>query len=447
MARGTIEKINKKWVTRQIRNLASLKSRAAVQRLEKNLLEYLEDEETRHYTARDMTYDEVTEIFGLKESAEPWDQLKEKYDTPLPLIYNLAQLKKAHYDKTSEAYGRIVIDYLIVPCMVKHQELLLKQSKLPTNQSGLPANDPTAATSPILEQSKLPTDQSGLPANDQTAATSPILEQSKLPTDQSRLPANDPTAATSSILEQSKLLTDNPYDQTAAIAPILDQATEIAGPSYIAPTTPLVAPKSTFRPLPIKVFTEMGLSVKVKRGDQKSHISGIADWTIGYGNRASSDDGAVLLAVEAKRKEFLLKAQVQLLVYLATIRQLRIQADKKNVMTQGFYSDGEMFRFVCIRNNGTVMMSDMYDIYTRKTHLKTVFNFLLGMLNTAAESSPNTSPAKPGPEQDERIEKFDQDVFVKVFKGIDSDNISEPISSFEDEMEEEELPDFTIIEE
>ena len=59
-------------------------------------------------------------------------------------------------------------------------------------------------------------------------------------------------------------------------------------------------------------------------------------------------------------------------------------------------------------------MSNLYDISRNKTHLKTVFNFMLGMLDTVAESSPNTSPAKLGLEMDERIENFNQDIFVNM---------------------------------
>jgi hypothetical protein len=281
---------------------------------------------------------------------------------------------------------------MIVACMVKHRNLLSKQSELPTNQSGLPANDPTAATSPILDQSKLPT--------------------------------------------------DNPQDQKATIVPVHDQATEVAGPSYIAPTTPLIAPKSPFQPLPIKVFPEMALSAQVKKRGREWHISGIADWAMGYGDRAALEDGTVLLAAKAIRQKFLFDAEAQLLAYLATIRQLRIQANEKNVMTQGFCSDGENYRFLCIRNDGTVMTSTLYEVAVRSKHLKSVFNFLLGILITAAESSPNTSPAKPGTEQDERIENFDQDVFVEVFEDI-GDGISTP-TIYRDGVEEDELSDIII---
>jgi len=352
---------------------------------------------------------------------------------------------------------------MIVACMVKHRSLLSKQSTLPTdesglsandpttatspilkqselltNKSGLPANDPTAATSPTLEQSELLTNKSGLPANNPTAATSPTLEQSELLTNKSGLPANDPTAATSPILEQSELLTDNPHNQKATIVPVHDQATKVASLSYDTPTTPSTVPKSPAQPLPIKVFPEMALSVQVKRGSREWHISGVADWAIGYGDRAELEDGTVLLAVKAKRKPFLFQAEAQLLAYLATIRQLRIQANKKNVMAQGFYSDGENYRFLCIRNNGTVMRSAPYDVTVHPKYLKTVFNFLLSMLSTAAKSSPNTSPTKPGTEQDERIEHFDQEVFVEVFEDIGADNISIPRVFY---GEVEELPD------
>ena len=275
--------------------------------------------------------------------------------------------------------------------------------------------------------------------------TNLLSEQSALPIDQSRLPANDPTATTFPILEQSELPTDDPHDQTATIVPVLDQATEIARPSYIASTTPLTAPKSSFQSLPIKVFPEMALSVQVKRGGREWHITGIADWAMGYGDRAVLEDGPILLAVEAKRQKLLFDAEAQLLAYLATIRQLRIQANKKNVMTQGFYSDGENYRFLCIRNNGTVMKSISYDVSMHGGHLKSVFNFLLSMLITAAESSPNTSPTKPGPEQDERIENFDRDVFVEVFEDVDVDNISIPTTYYEEV--EFELPDIIIEEE
>jgi hypothetical protein len=165
---------------------------------------------------------------------------------------------------------------------------------------------------------------------------------------------------------------------------------------------------------------------------------------MGYGKRENLDDGAVLLAVKAKRSDVIPTAQAQLLAYLATIRQLRIQANKKNVMTQGLYSDGENYRFLCIRNDGTVMRSDYFDISLRG-RLKSVFNFLLGMLITAAESSPNTSPTKQGEQQDKRIENFDREVFVEVFADTCADERSGPTAYHIQTKDGEELRNITFV--
>jgi hypothetical protein len=236
--------------------------------------------------------------------------------------------------------------------------------------------------------------QSELSTNDSTITTSPILEQSELST-------NDPTTTTSPILKQSELPTKDLHNQ-------------------ITPTTPSKTPESTSQPLPIKVFHEMPLSVQIERRSKKWVLSGIANWAMGYGDEAVLEDGIVLLAVQATQRLFS-AAEGRLLAYLATIRQLRIQANKENVMTQGFYTDGENYVFMCIHNDGTVMGSRWFEL-SFKGHLKSAFNFLLSMLATAANSSPNTGPMKPEKEQD---------VFVRVIE--DQDMYDDTESEEEDE--------------
>lgn len=154
---------------------------------------------------------------------------------------------------------------------------------------------------------------------------------------------------------------------------------------------------------------------------------------MGYGDRAVLEDRTVLLAVEAKREEVFSSAEGQLLAYLATIRQLRIQANKENIMTQGFYFDGRRYTFLCIRNDGTMMRLRPHDT-SSKRGLKSVFNFLLGILTTAADSSPNTSPIKPGLERDKKVKNLDRAVFIKV--------IEEHYDT--DSSEEDELPRLSI---
>jgi hypothetical protein len=339
-------------------------------------------------TAGDATVDQVIEIFGLKFTGERWEQREETYDAPR----SLSILTRPFHFKSG-------ITNLL-------QAYNLNQLKKALYDTSSEAYNRIAIDYLIVAC---------------------MVKHRDILSKQYKLPDNDPTAATTPTVEQSELSTNSPHDQ---------QATEITVPSYIAPTTPLMAPKSTFQPLPIKVFPEMSLSVQVEKGGQEWLVSGIADWAMGYGDRAVLGDGTVLLAIEAKRKENVSNAEAQLLAYLATIRQLRIQANKKNVMTQGFFSDGEVYRFMCIRNNGTVMKSAYYDLSLNRD-LKSVFNFLLSILITAAESSPNTSPTKPGPEQDKEIGNFDRDIFVKVFEDVDVDyNIPIPTIYHDEEMEE-----------
>jgi hypothetical protein len=89
------------------------------------------------------------------------------------------------------------------------------------------------------------------------------------------------------------------------------------------------------------------------------------------------------------------------------------------------------------------MFSKTYNI-RYKPELKTVFNFLLGMPGTAAQSSPHTSPTKRGPKQDEEIRNFDRDVFVKVFKDNDGIECMTPPVTYHDGLEEE-WPDFDLM--
>jgi hypothetical protein len=93
------------------------------------------------------------------------------------------------------------------------------------------------------------------------------------------------------------------------------------------------------------------------------------------------------------------------------------------------------------------MKSRPYDISIDTGALKIVFNFLLSMLSTAAESSPNISSTKPGSEQDEEIENFDRNVFVEVVEeDTDMDGVPTPII-YHDGTEEDEWSDVPLPEE
>lgn len=191
----------------------------------------------------------------------------------------------------------------------------------------------------------------------------------------------------------------------------------------VAPAAALPAPSSDPAPQPIRVFPELELDVIVTTTPDgcatpsQTRVSGRADWALGYGRRSDALSGAVLVAVEAKRLETFSQAESQLLTYLAILRQLRILADKTNPVVQGFYTDGTQYKFLGITNDGEVFTSRTYDIRDA-ADMKTVFNFIVTIMSTASMSSPNTSP-----EKGRGVQRFDRDVWVKVYNGEETGGV------------------------
>lgn len=81
---------------------------------------------------------------------------------------------------------------------------------------------------------------------------------------------------------------------------------------------------------------------------------------MGYG--PESADGALLIAMEAKKRTEVGAGEKQLLAYLAILRKNRRKADKTNCISQGFYSDGKRYVFMCITHDGNVLESPAWDI-------------------------------------------------------------------------------------
>lgn len=73
------------------------------------------------------------------------------------------------------------------------------------------------------------------------------------------------------------------------------------------------------------VYPELDLDIEVISTDNKRmRVTGKANWGVGYGKQSEFPAGAVLIAVEAKKKSNFGHARTQPLMYLAIIRQLRI---------------------------------------------------------------------------------------------------------------------------
>ncbi|KAA8914683.1 hypothetical protein FN846DRAFT_770923 [Sphaerosporella brunnea] len=169
----------------------------------------------------------------------------------------------------------------------------------------------------------------------------------------------------------------------------------------------------------------MDLSVEIedRRTDElrKFRISGKPDWAFAQGDRKNSGSGTVLIAIEAKNPATIGLARNQLLTYLVIMRQLRKQEQKIVDHVQGFYSDGKNYRFMYIGGEGKVYESKNFD--TRfEEELKVAFNWILDMMHSAAKSSPNTSPTKPGQAQESELSDFENRVFLHLYEPQKNDD-------------------------
>jgi hypothetical protein len=184
------------------------------------------------------------------------------------------------------------------------------------------------------------------------------------------------------------------------------------------PSTPTKAAVNKESMRLVLLFPEAPLSVEMPDKsvpNGKFLVTGRADWAFGYGT--DGDEGALLIAMEAKQRSEFSKGEAQLIAYLAILRENRVRAKKTNITTQGFYSDGSRFAFICITADGEIERSRTYDIeFQGELELKTVFNFIVTMMETAMKSTPNATPTKPGQLQEKEVNHFKDEVWSKVFK-------------------------------
>ncbi|KAI9777920.1 MAG: hypothetical protein M1839_008455 [Geoglossum umbratile] len=186
----------------------------------------------------------------------------------------------------------------------------------------------------------------------------------------------------------------------------------------------------------VALFPELDISVKtVNRYTREPVIvQGRADWAFGYGTKRRLD-GNVIAAMEAKQTSEFSKGEAQLLAYLAILRENRHRAGKINTDAQGFWTDGTHYTFMCIRNDGVVGQSEPYNI-VKEGDLKTVFNFIVTMFETAVRSTPNVSPTKPGHQRDGEIGSFSSEVWDRAYTSY-KDIAVQLVSDLESEEYEE----------
>lgn len=149
-------------------------------------------------------------------------------------------------------------------------------------------------------------------------------------------------------------------------------------------------------------------------------VTGRADWACGYGTR---DNGIILVAMEANRRGTFSEAESRLLAYLAILRQLHIQRGETDTTVQGFFTDGERYTFMAICNDGTVQRSHVFETDVNKPgtpQLKTIFNFIVTMLDTTSRSTRHAALTELGATRDRVVADFRNAVWGKAYSGQDT---------------------------
>ena len=116
---------------------------------------------------------------------------------------------------------------------------------------------------------------------------------------------------------------------------------------------------------------------------------------------------SLLLLVEAKFERSASHALDQLIVYLASLHQSRLQRNQLDASVYGLASDGYFFIFVKITHDGTVMLSRQFDI-KRTGDMNKVLGCLKHILEITASRSPkSTSESNDGDSDTDEVDESD----------------------------------------
>lgn len=167
----------------------------------------------------------------------------------------------------------------------------------------------------------------------------------------------------------------------------------------------------------VKIYGEVSFSHElIPQGTAPPHkvviINDRVDYAIGRVLRVNLAENAaehrkrpfhsLLLLVEAKNYGGVEHSLPQLIVYLASLRQSRLQRKWKDATVYGVASDGFAFIFVKISHDGTVKRSRWYDIMSGQ--LKVVLLVLRHILETTVEKTAgdntNDETVEPDPALD-----------------------------------------------
>lgn len=175
----------------------------------------------------------------------------------------------------------------------------------------------------------------------------------------------------------------------------------------LTPNTRVKTKRTTVFPEHLMSITMEDTAVR----NRAIRVTGRADWAVGYGK--AKEESTFLVAIVAKSRAEFSSGESQLIAYLAILREHRRRDGKTNVITQGFYSDGERFVFICITADGLIERSVTYEI--ARGDLDNIFSFIVAIMETSMKSTPNTSPTKKEYKREKEINQFMDEVWLESF--------------------------------
>lgn len=153
-------------------------------------------------------------------------------------------------------------------------------------------------------------------------------------------------------------------------------------------------------PALLQLRHETPIQRKVNFKGEDRLLCGSADYSVWYDTR-ESNLATNLIIVAAKKSGWTDLCLPQLTAYMGAVHDIRKEEGKTNSTVFGVATDGNMYRFCRIDNDGRWSESFLLE-WKRKEQKPKIFAIFRHLIRIAALSSPSTSPTK-NPQRRERI--------------------------------------------
>ena len=162
-------------------------------------------------------------------------------------------------------------------------------------------------------------------------------------------------------------------------------------------------PHSDDDPAVLELQYETAIERQVTFRGKPRLLKGNADYTVWYDNQTATL-ATNLIIVEARRGESPDLCVGQLTAYMGAVHACRKDEGKRNALVYGVASDGNAFRFVRIDEHNQWSSSRLME--WKRGDGDKIYSVFRKLIQTAANSSPSTSPIKDAQKRETIIASF-----------------------------------------